>query len=144
MPSSDPGDLDVLQQRSNRHRQRHSRISRSLTAQWQQASTTLGSPARSLTRLPARFLLHVIVALVLPIAVLLSQFDFSRPVVVAPPITPSSDSDIVAPIAPLDLNAAGVVGDAPLDDNGDIPVPLSLVSRSEALAPVVIDATIAG
>ena len=37
-----------------------------------------------------------------------------------------------------------MVGDAPLDDNGDIPVPLSLVSRSEALAPVVLDATIAG
>lgn len=144
MPSSDPGDLDVLQQRANRHRQRHSRTSRTLTAQWQQVSTTLGSPARSLTQLPARFLLHVIVALVLPMAVLLSQFDFSQPVVVSQPVSSSSDSDIVAPIAPLDLNAEGVVGDAPLDDNGDIPVPLSLVSRSEALAPVVINATIAG
>jgi cell wall-associated NlpC family hydrolase len=144
MPSSDLGDLDVLQQRANRHRQRHSRISRSLTAQWQQVSTRLGSPTRSLNRFPARFLLHVIVALVLPIAVLLSQFDFSQPVVVSQPASPSSDSDIVAPIAPLDLNAEGVVGDAPLDDNGDIPVPLSLVSRSEALAPVVVNATIAG
>src|SRR4051812_43236659 len=104
-PLSAPGDLDVLQQRAKRQRQRHSRVSRSLTAQWQQVSTTLGSPARSLTRLPARFLLHVIVALVLPIAVLLSQFDLSQPVVVvSQPIAPSSDSDIVAPVAPLDLN----------------------------------------
>ena len=91
-PLSDLGDLDVLQQRAKRQRQRHSRVSRSLTAQWQQASTTLGSPARSLNRLPARFLLHVIVALVLPIAVLLSQFDLSQPVVrhrkVAPSILP--------------------------------------------------------
>ncbi len=143
-PLADLGDLDVLQQRAKRHRQRHSQVSRSLTAQWQQVSTTLGSPTRSLTRLPARFLLHALVALVLPIAVLLSQFDFSQPVVVSQPALPSSNSDIVAPIAPLDLNAEGIVGDAPLDDNGDIPVPLSLVSRSEALAPVVLNATIAG
>ena len=142
--SSDPGDLDVLQQRAKRQRQRHSRISRSLTAQWQQVSTTLGSPAHSLTRLPARFLLHAIVALVLPIAVLLSQFDLSPPAVVNQPVALSSNSDIVVPIAPLNLNADGLVGDAPLDDNGDIPVPLSLVSRSEALAPVVLEATIAG
>jgi len=142
--SSDPGDLDVLQQRAKRQRQRHSRISRSLTTQWQQVSTTLGSPAHSLTRLPARFLLHAIVALVLPIAVLLSQFDLSQPAIVNQPVALSSNSDIVVPIAPLNLNAEGLVGDAPLDDNGDIPVPLSLVSRSEALAPVVLEATIAG
>ena len=92
MPSSDPGDLDVLQQRANRHRQRHSRVSRTLTAQRQQISMTLGSPIRSMTRLPARFLLHVIVALVLPMAVLLSQFDFSQPVVVSQPVSPSSFS----------------------------------------------------
>jgi uncharacterized protein YgiM (DUF1202 family) len=143
-PPSDLGDLDVLQQRANRHRQRHSRTSRTLTDKWQQVCTTLGSPTRSMTRLPARFLLHLIVALVLPMAVLLSQFDLSQPVVVSQSASPSSDSDIVAPLAPLDLNAAGMVGDAPLDENGDIPVPLSLVSRSEALAPVVIDAMIAG
>jgi cell wall-associated NlpC family hydrolase len=81
---------------------------------------------------------------VLPIAVLLSQFELTRPVPASQPVTPSSDSDIVAPIAPLDLNAQGVEGDAPLEDNGDIPVPLSLVSRSEALAPVAVDASIAG
>jgi uncharacterized protein YraI len=78
------------------------------------------------------------------LAVLLSQFDFSKPVAVSQPAAPSSNSDIVAPVAPLDLGAQGVVGDAPLEDNGDIPVPLSLVSRSEALAPVVLNATIAG
>src|SRR4029079_13394723 len=73
-----------------------------------------------------------------------SQFELTRPVPASQPVTPSSDSDIVAPIAPLDLNAQGVEGDAPLEDNGDIPVPLSLVSRSEALAPVAVDASIAG
>jgi cell wall-associated NlpC family hydrolase len=144
LPSSDRRDLDVLQQRANQHRQRHNRRSRSLTAQWQQVGTTLGSPARSLTQLPARFLLHAIVALVLPMAVLLSQFDLSKPVAVSQPAAPSANSDIVAPIAPLDLSALGIEGDAPLEDNGDIPVPISLVSRSEALAPVMLEATIAG
>jgi cell wall-associated NlpC family hydrolase len=144
MPSRDPSDLDALQQRANRHRHHHSRLSRSLAAQWQQVGITLGSPARSASRLPARFLLHVIVALVLPFAVLLSQFEFTRPLPISQPAAPSGDSDIVAPIAPLNLDAPGIEGDAPLEDNGDIPVPLSLVSRSEALAPVMVEATIAG
>jgi cell wall-associated NlpC family hydrolase len=48
------------------------------------------------------------------------------------------------PMAPLSLDEQAFVGDAPLEDNGDIPVPLSLISRSEALAPVIIPATIAG
>src|SRR5262249_30381505 len=100
--------------------------------------------ARSVTKLPARFLLHAIVALVLPIAVLLSQFELTRPAPLSQPAAPIGDSDIVAPIAPLDLDGQAIEGDAPLDDNGDIPIPLSLVSRSEALAPVTIDASIAG
>jgi cell wall-associated NlpC family hydrolase len=42
------------------------------------------------------------------------------------------------------LDAEAVEGDAPLDESADLPVPLSLVSRSAALAPVVVPATIAG
>jgi cell wall-associated NlpC family hydrolase len=144
MPSRDPGDLDFLQQRAQRRRQSHSRHSRSLPAQWQQALISLGAPSRSLTRLPARFLLHAVVALVLPIAVLLSQFQVAAPVPASLPAAPADNSDIVAPVAPLNLDAQAVEGDAPLDDNGDIPVPLSLVSRTEALAPVIVAATIAG
>jgi cell wall-associated NlpC family hydrolase len=50
----------------------------------------------------------------------------------------------VAPVAPLSLDNQTIEGDAPLDDNGDIPVPLSLISRSEALAPVIVPATVSG
>lgn len=145
MSSPDRADLDLLQQRANRRRQDHSRFSRSLVTQWQQACIALGSPVRSVTRIPARFLLHTVVALILPIAVLLSQFQMTAPASVSQPAVPSSqNSDIVAPVAPLNLDASGLEGDAPLDDNGDIPVPLSLVSRTAALAPVVVAATIAG
>ena len=78
MPSSDRRDLDVLQQRANRHHQQHSRHARSLTAQWHQVGTTLGSPTRSLTQLPARFLLHAIVALILPLAVIAETVAVAR------------------------------------------------------------------
>ena len=144
LSSHDPGDLDLLQQRANQRRQRHSRISRSLESQWQQALISLGSPTRSIARLPARYILHAVVVLVLPIAVLLSQSLVLAPVSVSQPVISSGNSDIVAPAAPLSLDASAAEGDAPLDDNGDIPVPLSLVSRTEALAPVSVAATIVG
>jgi uncharacterized protein YgiM (DUF1202 family) len=142
--SHDSGDLNRLQQRADRQRQRHQQQSRSLATQRQHLRNTFGSPVRSITRLPARFLLHTIVALVLPLAVLLSQLQTTASLPVGQQPLPSNNSDIVAPIAPVDLDTLGAQGDAPLDDNGDIPVPLSLVSRTEALAPVVVDATIAG
>jgi cell wall-associated NlpC family hydrolase len=115
-----------------------------LSTQGQQLRNTLGSPVRSITKLPARFLLHAVVALVLPIAVLLSQFPTTASLPAIQPSAPGDNSDIVAPMAPVSLDGQAAEGDAPLDDNGDIPVPLSLVSRTEALAPVVVDATIAG
>src|SRR6266508_460281 len=146
LPLSSPesGDLNRLRQRADRQRQRHQQQARSLSVQRQQLRNTFGSPVRSIRRLPARFLLHTIVALVLPIAVLLSQLQTTASLPAGQLAAPSSNSDIVAPIAPVSLDMPDAEGDAPLDDNGDIPVPLSLVSRTEALAPVVVDATIAG
>jgi len=89
--------------------------------------------------------MHAVVALVLPLAVALSQLP---PGMIAPAsqlAVPSqaSDGELAAPMVPLSLDAPGVEGDAPLEDNGDIPVPLSLVSRSEALAPVVVQGAVA-
>lgn len=74
---------------------------------------------------------------------LLSQLQTTASLPVAQLTAPVDNGDIVAPIAPVSLDTTEQ-GDAPLDDNGDIPVPLSLVSRSEALAPVAVNATIAG
>ena len=141
---SSPSDLDALQRRAIRQRHRHKHLPRSMALQWQQVRNTLASPTRSVNRLPARFLLHAIVALVLPLAVALSQLQPGTALPTPQQATPHDDGDLVAPIAPLSLDRQGVEGDAPLEDNGDIPVPLSIVSRSEALAPVVVPATIAG
>jgi len=138
---SNSHDLDALQRRANRQRKRLRHTPRSLELQWQQARASLGPSVRSLTQLPARFLLHALVALILPLAVALSQL---QPGTLVPTgqavLPPRADGDLSVPVAPLSLDAPSVVGDAPLDDNGDIPVPLSLVSRSEALAPVVVQA----
>jgi cell wall-associated NlpC family hydrolase len=140
---SSSSDLDILQRRANRQRSRHRQSPHSLEAYWQQVRTSLGPSARSVTRLPARFLLHAIVALILPLAVALSQLQPGTLAPVAQPAAPQqqqSDGDLVAPVAPLSLDAPSAEGDAPLDDNGEVPMPLSLVSRSEALAPVVVQA----
>lgn len=143
LPSS-PGDLDALQRRVNLQRYRHTQLSSSLALHWKQARVAFASPARSVTRIPARFLLHALVALVLPLAVLLNQLPAGTVLPSAQPAAPLGDADFVAPLAPLSLDRQAVEGDAPIDDHGDIPVPLSIVSRSEALAPVIVPATIAG
>ncbi len=144
MSSPEPGDLRQLQQRANRQSQRYRQSAQARLAQWQ-LQGTLGSPVRSLSRLPARFLLHAIVALVLPVAVFLSQFPTTAlPLISSQPAMVPASGDIVVPGAPLNLDAPAIEGDAPLEDNGDIPVPLSLVSRTEAMAPVVVEASIAG
>src|SRR6266545_3472799 len=140
---SSSSDLDALQRRANRQRSRHRQSPRSLELHWQQVRATLGPSVRSVTRLPSRFLLHAVVALILPLAVALSHLQSGALVPASQPaITQRGDGDLAAPVAPLSLDAPGVEGDVPLDDNSDIPVPLSLVSRSEALAPVVVQAAI--
>lgn len=142
--SSSPGDLDSLQRRANRQRYRHKQSPRSLERHQQWLRAMFASPVRSVKQLPTRFLLHTLVALVLPLAVALSQLPAGTLIPVAQPSAPDSSADFIAPVAPLSLDNQSAVGDAPLDDTGDVPVPLSLISRSDALAPVMIPATIAG
>jgi cell wall-associated NlpC family hydrolase len=138
-------DLDALQRRANHQRVRHRHSPRSVELHWQKVRASLGPSVRSVTQLPTRFVLHAIVALVLPLAVALSQLQPGTIVPASQPAAPQqvSDGDLAAPMVPLSLDVPGVVGDAPLEDNGDIPVPLSLVSRSEALAPVIVQGVVA-
>lgn len=134
-------DLDNLQRRANLQRSRHRQSPRLSGFSWQKAQASLGTP--SLSKLPARYFLHGLIALILPIAIALGQVQPGMLVPVAQPESlPQGDGDLVAAVAPLNLDTPSIVGDAPLDDHGDIPVPLSLVSRSEALAPVMVQATV--
>jgi SH3-like domain-containing protein len=50
----------------------------------------------------------------------------------------------VVALAPVALGSSTELGDAPLSDDANIPVPLSLISLSEALAPVVVPASVLG
>jgi cell wall-associated NlpC family hydrolase len=139
---SGTGELDRLQQRANAQRYRH-HSARTLD-RWQNTRANIGSPIRSINRLPARFLLHAVVALVLPLAVALSQV---QPKVLLPEqqsAMPLDNGDFTVPVSPLSLDGHTHVGDAPLTDEGELPMPLSLTSRSAALAPVVVPATVAG
>jgi cell wall-associated NlpC family hydrolase len=138
-------DLDNLQRRANLQRSRHRQSPRLQAFSWQRARASLGSSTRSISQLPARYLLHGLIALILPIAIALGQIQPGMLVPASQPAAqPQGDGDLAAPVAPLSLDAPSIVGDAPLEDHGDIPVPLSLVARSEALAPVVVQTTIGG
>ena len=77
--------------------------------------------------LPVRYALHLLVGLLVPLAIVLSQAPFGSPVVVPSPANiPSSDgsSDLVAPIAPVTLQP---------DTIGDTPVPDSAFATIDAL-----------
>jgi hypothetical protein len=77
--------------------------------------------------LPVRYTLHLLVGLLVPLAIVLSQAPFGSPVVIPSPSNiPFSDgsSDFVAPIAPVTLQ---------LDAIGDTPVPDSAFATIDAL-----------
>jgi uncharacterized protein YgiM (DUF1202 family) len=83
------------------------------------------------------------VILLLPLAMGLSSLRPGTLTQSSPVIAPESNGDFVVPLAPLSIEGDEALGDAPLEDNGEIPIPLSLVSRSEALAPVIVQASVA-
>lgn len=139
-------DMKRLQERATRRRS--SLWTRSL-AGIQLSGASIPSPGSWLRLLPARFLLHTVVALLLPLALVLSQLP------AAPAATLSlGSSDYLAhqdlgmvgigPIALSEAEPHSHVGDPPLDEDEALPVPISLSSRSELLAPITVSATIAG
>lgn len=143
---ADPYSLESLQQRALAKRKRQKSFTNALTARWQTVrSTRFGLPASPLALFPARVALHALVTLLLPVAMVLSQLN---PGVLAPkattPTVAQESGEFTVPLAPVNIDAAADIGDAPLEDNGELPVPLSLISRSEALAPIVVQATVAG
>lgn len=141
-------DLDFLQQRiryqHNRFRQSHrlfTRVYRSVIAI---TSTTV----RRIPHLPSRYVLHIVVALVVPLALLFNHILVTRPAF-EPAVPSTSLDDTLTGIGPISFpeqrDASGMrIGDPPLLDVDALPMPLSLTSRSEALAPVMVPATISG
>jgi cell wall-associated NlpC family hydrolase len=139
-------DMKLLQERATKRR---SSLSTRSLAGLRITGVSISSPGSWLRHLPARFLIHTVVALILPLALLLSQLP------AAPAATVSLGSgdylasqDIgmigIGPIALSDAGTLPQVGDPPLDEDEALPVPISLSSRSSLLAPITVAATISG
>jgi len=143
-------DMKRLQERATNRRSRFRQVTRPL-AGLDRSGAILSSPGNVLRHLPARFLLHTVVALLVPLALLLSQLP-AAPVRTPAPAPGDSlaahDHDAgmigIGPIALSGDDALPAVGDPPLDDDEALPVPISLSSRSELLAPITVPATISG
>ncbi|MEF3273544.1 MAG: SH3 domain-containing protein [Chloroflexus sp.] len=140
-----PLELQRLRERAVLHRSRHRKRSRPF-ATIAAAIHTVPDLKSWLRQLPSRYLLHSTVALFLPIALLLGQLPL-RPVQpgstlpAATPVTVEGDVPLIIP-GPINLDPAAVeVGDPPLTDEA-LPVPLTVLSRSEVTAPLIVPATV--
>lgn len=138
-------DIDTLQKRVN-HQRRRSKQAHQVFANFQDFTKSFAtSPLRTLRHLPARYLLHTLVALLVPIALGLSNLP-TLPI--AQPVVPQTEtlSDIPTQLGPLnvgaDANTRQRIGDPPLPETDALPMPISMVSRREAMAPVVVPAKI--
>lgn len=145
--SNAQNDLDALQERASYRRQRYRQGAESFTGIGRSIAPLFASPGRMLQRLPTRYVLHALIVLIIPLAVALSQLPL-RPVVQPAPM-PVISADAPIGLGPVSLDhshgeAAPVIGDPPIEETDALPMPLSLTSRSEALAPLVVPATIAG
>ena len=153
-------DVEELTQLVTHRRNRYKQQSRSLFGLRHRVASSLASPSTWLRQIPTRFVLHTVVAFTVPMAFLLSQLP-ARPPVPAPPAITSSftvplgvgpigldqGSTPSVPLSPLLTQGEAtlpLVGDPPLNEDAALPVPLSLSSRSELLAPLVVPAIISG
>lgn len=141
-------DLKRLQERATNRRDRYRQVSRPF-AGLRTSGGTLPSPGKLLRLLPARFLLHSVVALLVPLALLLSQLPAAPVAQVAPDESNAyAAQDLgligISPITLAETEAIPEVGDPPLAEDEALPVPISLSSRSELLAPITVPATISG
>lgn len=141
-------DLNSLQQRANAQRQRFRQI-RTVGVARLQLSPLMLSPLDAFRRLPSRYLLHLVIVMIVPLALSMGHFAAQPGDREVAGIPIDLNSEMSLGLSPIDLDAYSstdgeVIGDPPLPDIDAIPVPISLESRSEALAPLVVPATISG
>jgi len=138
-------DLQSLQRRAAHRRDRHRQSFQPFADLNSIVTSAFRSPGAWLSQLPARFLLHTVVILTVPLALLLSRLPLG--LIATPEAVSIAPQDSLVGIGPISLdtpNALSQVGDPPLDEAEALPVPLSLSSRSALLAPLIVSATISG
>lgn len=119
-------DSDALIARALRRRQHYQRSAQRPVA----ISQAFTSRTRQLIDRPgflsSRFLLHLIVGLLVPFAILASQLPIVAPFVAAPPLTHPADpsNDMVVPASPITLNDAS---------EAELPVPDAAFDAIDAL-----------
>jgi hypothetical protein len=96
-------DSDLLQQRASRQRQRHQEYAQSVRAIRQHTTLLFTSPVQTARRLPSRFLVHGVVALLLPVAIVLGALPIGRQVQQAPALPGSAAADLPLGLGPVDL-----------------------------------------
>jgi hypothetical protein len=121
-------DLAALQARALRQRQRQVRSGQSTTA----LITMIIGYARRLRiqpqSLPTRYVLHLLVGPMVPLAILASQLPLASPQVLAPPAAAplASAADPIVPLAPLSLES---------EADGETPAPDAAFAEIDALSP---------
>ncbi len=138
-------DLETLQERASQRRDRHRQHQRSLSGLFGLTQESIATPRLWFKYLPTRFLLHTVVALLVPLALLLSQLPARSLSTPTPEEVAAFDGMIgLGPITLSEDAALMQIGDPPLDESAALPVPITLASRSELLAPLTFPATISG
>jgi cell wall-associated NlpC family hydrolase len=139
-------DLTALQARALRQRQRQTRSTQNATA----LTTRMAGSVRWLCmlpqRLPRRYLQHLLVSLLIPLAILASQMPLAAPFVLVPPLSVPRATIIepITPPAPLFIEQEGA-GDRPVADTAfaEIDALSPSISAPELLEPRPLPATIA-
>jgi cell wall-associated NlpC family hydrolase len=138
-------DIENFQQRAQNQRRRHQQFNQLIVHIRQFTQSFFTSPVRTVRQLPLRYLLHGIVALVVPIALGLSHvstWQGTRPIAQ----NEHTFADTPAGVGPVNFGAEIAkgqrLGDPPLPDTDALPMPISFVSRREALAPVAVPAKV--
>ncbi|NJP05268.1 MAG: SH3 domain-containing protein [Chloroflexaceae bacterium] len=143
--SAQLSELETLQQRADTQRSRHRKVTGSFDHVRHVLTPALLNPIQHIRRLPKRYLIHTVVALAIPAAIGLSQLAVQPTVEQQAPVSVLADT--TAKLGPIGTDTEtydlSQVGDLPLAPSDAMPMPISLTSRSEALAPVAVQATIA-
>jgi uncharacterized protein YgiM (DUF1202 family) len=139
-------ELDTLQKRARYQRQKQRQFNQFVQGIRDFVTSFFSSPVRALHRLPARYILHALVALVVPLALGLSYLPT---IPAASPTTSQQQAfaDMPTALGPLSLGeeqyAGQRIGDPPLPETDALPMPVSMASRREILAPLVVHSNIA-
>jgi cell wall-associated NlpC family hydrolase len=145
--SSIQQELDTLKERAKYQRRRQRQFNQFIRDVGDFVTSFFSSPVRTLHRLPGRYILHVIVALIVPLALALTYLPALPVAEPVAPEQPRAFSDTPAELGPLSLGQDATtgqrIGDPPLPETDALPMPISLDARREALAPVVVPATVA-